>query len=515
MRIALSLAAIVFVAAAGPVSAQPVSVTVDADTITYDSAQQVVTALGNVRIVARRHRVFADAARYDLRAEIVTATGRVRFIDPQGRELRGRQLTYNTRTEEGVMEPAEGLIDIERRVHLRAGRIEFTPQRVRSVDSFVTSCDPEKPFLHVTARRIEVIPLEELVAYDASVYLAGRRIYSTARFAVSLVPGEEGVLLPGFGYNEVDRYWLDARARVRLAGARGQVHMKHGTESGTFALLTLARRDPQYTTTLRLGRTQTRDDRKAFNLLPYYVAQATAESAPVRIFGTPLSWTVLGAAGWFHDQTAGVQTTRLDGQITLRTDPIVLAPRLTLAADAGFQVSIYGTGSVRTLATGGVRFTQALDAYSRITLGYTLRDTRGPSPLMIDDVDRESTFSLGISRIVPDRYRLSARVGYNTLVPETTLGATVAYVLSPSWEVAVSAVYNFRQAAFSDVDYAIRRICDCVDVVVRYRQIQREVAIEFGLVGFADRRAPFVPRTATRAGPPPPGGNHPEGGDQH
>jgi lipopolysaccharide export system protein LptA len=515
VRGGLVLAAFVVLLAVGTANAQPATVTVDAETIAYDSVQQVVTARGNVRMVARRYRIFADAARYDLRQGVVVATGSVRVIDFLGRELRGQTLTYNTRTEEGMLEPAEGLIDRERRVFLRSGRVEFTPQRVRTEQSFVTSCDPQHPLVHVTARRIEIVPEEELVAYDASVYFRGRRLYSTPRFVVSLVPGEEGVLIPGLGYNSTDGYWLDVRSRVRLPEARGLVRVKYGTVSGAFALLTLAHREPTYTATLRLGRTQTLDEKQAFNLLPYYVAEVGAETAPLRIGGTPFSWSARAAAGWFNDQTAAVSTTRLGAAVSLTSDPIPLSPRLSLALGAGLEVSLYGTGATRTLTTASAALTYALDQYSAAILRYDLRDTGGISPFVIDHVEVESTFSVGVRRIVPDRYRLEARVGYNALAAETKVTSTVAYVLTPSWEVAVSAIYNFRLAAFEDVDYTLRRICDCVDVVLRYRQIRREVSIEFGLVGFAERRAPFVPRSTPRPPVVAPAGVPPERGDQH
>jgi len=83
---------------AGTAGAQPVPVTLEADSIVYDSAGQVVTAQGNVRMTLRRYRLFADAARYDLRTQIVVATGNVRMVDARGHELRGRALTYNART---------------------------------------------------------------------------------------------------------------------------------------------------------------------------------------------------------------------------------------------------------------------------------------------------------------------------------------------------------------------------------------------------------------------------------
>jgi lipopolysaccharide export system protein LptA len=499
----LCLAAIVVTLAVQRAGAQPAPVTVEADTISYDWVRRVVTAQGNVRITGPRYRIFADAARYDLGGEVVVATGQVRIVDDRRRELRGQTLTYFTQTEEVRLEPSEGIIDPQRRVFVRAARARFTPQRITGEESFVTSCDPRQPLVHVTARRIEIVPGEELVAHDATVFFGSRRILGMSRLAVSLVPGEEGVLVPGFGHNTVDGLWVDHRVRVRLPSARGLVHLKYGTQSGLFGLLTLAYPAPAYTATLRLGRTQTVSDERERSLLPYHVAEIGAQSRPVPVSGTPWSWSVSGAAGWFEDQTARVSTTRLDGQVLLQSSGISVAPRLSVSANAGVQLAAYGTGAVRTIAGAGVVLSYAVDPVTTATAGYTLRGISGASPLTIAGVDPASTVSLGMTRAVTDRYLVSASVAHNFAVPETIASAAVAFTLGASWEVGVSAVYNFRLAAFDDIDYTLRRLCDCVDVVVRYRQVRSEVSIELGLVGFTQRPGIFVPRSTPR--PPAPG----------
>lgn len=498
MRGLLCLAAIVLTLAVQRAGAQPASVTVEADIISYDSVRRIVTAQGNVRITGPRYRVFADAARYDLGGEVMVATGQVRIVDDRRRELRGATLTYFTRTDEVRLEPSEGIIDPQRRVFVRAARAQFTPQRITGEESFVTTCDPRQPLVHVTARRIEIVPEEQLVAHDAAVFFGSRRIFGMSRFVVSLVPGEEGVLVPGFGHNTVDGFWVDHRARLRLPSARGMVQLKYGTQSGLFGLLTLTSPAPAYTATLRLGRTQTVSDERERSLLPYYVAEIGAQSRPAPVGRTPWSWSVSGTAGWFEDQTARVSTTRLDGQVLLQSSSISIAPRLSFSANAGVQLTAYGTGAHRTIAGAGVVLSYAVDAHTTATAGYTLRGISGASPLTIDVVDPASTVSLGMTRAVTDRYVVSTSVAHNFAVPETTAWAAVAVAVGSSWEVGVSAVYNFRLAAFDDIDYTLRRICDCVDVVVRYRQVRSEVSIELGLVGFTQRPGIFVPRSTPR-----------------
>jgi lipopolysaccharide export system protein LptA len=513
VRRLLGVAAVVLVCAARA-SAQPSPVVVDADTITYDTARQTVVAQGNVRVSSGRHRMFADAVTYDLRSEVLTATGRVRVVDDRGRELRGRTLTFNTRTEAGILDGVQGIVDPARRVYVRGDRLEFDPGRYIGHQTLTTTCDPQRPLFAVTARRLEIVPNEEIVAYDASVQIAGRRVFSTPRFDISLVPGEPAILVPTLGHNEVDRFWAEYRARVTMPGVRGVASLKYGTASGWFPFLRLTHRAPAFAASIRLGRTQTEDEREAFALLPYRVAEAAVLGRPVPVAGTGLSYALSAAAGWFEDERAAVATTRLDGTLAVRTETLPLGPRLALDVEAGLRVSAYGTGDVRTVASLAASLVHALDAHTRVTLRYGYVLLGGRSPLLIDDVDPENTVSLALVRAVPDRYRWALRAAHNWAVPETKVTGSVVVVTSPSLEVGVAAVYNTRLARFEDVDLAVRWICDCVDVVLRYRQVRREISLDVGLVDVT-RREMFVPRSP-RPSPLPPAGDPPhEGGDRH
>ena len=492
MRWSLIVAACVVFVFASAASAQPAPTTIDADVITYDSLQQVVTAQGNVRTIFRQYRLFADAAQFDLRTGVVVATGRVRLVGLQGQELRGRALTYNTRTEVGFLESSEGVV--ERRVYLRGDRLEVSPDRFVAYDSTVTTCDPSRPLYRIVARRIEIIPNQEIVAHEASIYLGTRRLFSVMRFAVSLRPREEGSSLPGFGSNTVDGFWVDYRLPVRVSSASGRLHVKYGAQSGVMALLSLTRPAPAFTTTLRLGRTQTIDDRQAFHLLRYDVAEISAASRSMSIGQTPFSWSVSAAAGWFSEQISGVATTRLDGEVGITSRPIPVGPRLVFTTGAAFRVSSYGTGAVRTITSLNAALVYALDGYTTMALSYQLVTIHGSTPLVIDVVDPASTGSLAVVRAVPGRYRIAALVAHNTALSETKYYAAIGAFVTPRLELGVSAIYNARLAAFEDIDYMLRRICDCIDVVIRYRQVRREFSIELGLVGFPERDAPFVPR---------------------
>ncbi|MDR7483387.1 MAG: hypothetical protein QN203_12875 [Armatimonadota bacterium] len=493
MRWSLLLALGMLVVFAGRASAQPVPTTVEADVITYDAIQQVVTAQGHVRVTFRRYRLTADAARMDLRTGIVTARGRVLLVDTEGRQLRGTALTYNSRTEEGVLEPVEG--HFEKRVYLRGRRLDATPALLVAHEATVTTCDPAQPLFRVVARRIEIVPDQEVVAHDASLYLGNRRLVTLPRYEVSLRPPEVRTQFPGFGANAAEGFWADYRFRLRVGPATGRVHVRAGTVAGVAGLVTLASRAPGYTASFRLGRTQTVDDRPSFDGLRYDVAEFQVTTPGRRIARLPLSWTATVAGGWYGEVATGVSTTRLDSQVRIATDTFPMGERVGVAASAGIRLSAYGTGAVRTVASYGATLTYRLDPFTTASLGYGRDVVRGSTPLQIDVVDPADTVSLGLARVVPDRYRASVGAAWNAAVPETKYSAAASVIVSPRWELGLAVVYSTRLAAFEDIDYTVRWVCDCVDVVVGYRQMRRQLVLEVGLFGFPERGDPFVPRT--------------------
>lgn len=497
MRWSLTALVICSLVLAGTAAAQVLPFEVDADTVTYDTVAQLVTARGNVRMTFGDYRLFADVARYDLRTQVVVAAGRVRLVHPRGEELRGETLTYNVRSEEGILEPSEGVVDRAHRVYLKGERLEFSRSRFVSHKSTVTMCDPRQPLLYIGADRIEVIPDSEIVASNASAYLAGRRLFTLPSYTISLVPGERRSPLPGFGHDPYDGYWVDYRIPWNPAGSRGHLHLKYGTLSGFSGFLTLEREAPPFVTSARLGRTLHIDERPAYNLLPYDMAEFGAASAPFTVAGTPLQWSLKGTAGWYSELQSGVATTRLDGEVSLGVRPIAVGRGLTLSAQGAFRLSGYGTGDLRTVASFEVAMTRELGPHTSVSAGYAFASVWGSTPLQIDVVDPARTTSVSVRHAVVNRYAVLASVAHNAAVPETVLSGGLSLAVTPTLELGVSAAYNTRLSAFDDIDYTLRRVCDCIDVVVRYRQVRQEISIEFGLVGITKRQGAFVPR-ATR-----------------
>jgi len=476
-----------------PTVPSPAATVVDADTINYDSQQQVITAQGNVRVTLARYRLFADRAQYNLRTSVVTAAGRVRLVDGQGQELRGDELTYNTRTEEGFLVPAQGTL--ERRVIIKGNRLDVSPNRYLAQNATVTTCDPARPAYHLTARQIEVRPGEAVIARDATLYVGGRKLVTLREFVASLRPEEEGTQFPTFGGDRIDRFWVGYRLPVRVADVTGRLALKVGLSSGPMPLLSLTRGAGSLTTTLRLGRTQTFDTRAEFDLLRYDVAEIGVSLAPQRIGSTSFVWKASALVGWYAEHLSGVQTAKFDGAVSIGTSAPI-TPRLSYAVEGGVNISGYATGASRTVVTYGASLTYTLDALTSVTVGYARAAIQGATPLSIDVVDPADTISIGVTRAVPFRYRVSAAVAHNLALSETVYQGALFVVTGRRLELGVEAQYNTRLAAFEVLDLTVRVICDCVDAVFRYRASRGEISFEIGLMDFPPRSAPFVPRPA-------------------
>ena len=460
-----------------PVPGGPI--TIEAEEITYDAATNVVTARGRVRVTHALFRLFADTMTFDLRTQVVTAEGRVRLIDAQGRELRGTRVVYAILRGEAIITLAETIVD---RVYIRAERGQGNAVRLTVDEATITTCDPTRPLYRITARRVEIIPGEELVARDASIWLGSVRVLTLPTYRMSLREAR-GPRLPGVGSNPTDGLWIDYRYPYRLGDMAGELYGKYGQISGFFLLNTLSYDQPAWRLTLDTGRTQREDPNNVVHALT--TAELAGSVKPWRIPGLPLFLSGRAAAGWFDELDSAVVTTRLDGTITLATETFSFGPSLDAYASASYRFSSYGTGEQRTIISGALALTYRFDQATTVTARYDLASVQGTTPFLFDAVNSTSTVALTVAHSRPD-FRVQAGVSRDFAVPVTKLSGGVGFRVSPTVFFDVAAVYNLTTEAFEDLDYTVTFQCDCLTVAVRYRQIRQEISLNV-ILGVSDR----------------------------
>lgn len=515
-----SLVALIFLltAVGGADGAEPPSpLVVDADTVSYDQATQQVTASGNVRLTYKGIRLTADSVVFDLREERLTATGRVVLIDPQGRQLRGETLTYNVRTEQGVFTNTETVVS---NVYVRAPQVQTFGQRIVAQDAVITTCDPARPAYRVTASRIEVIPGDKIIATHASLWIGSFRVFTLPMYVISLRSAEETARsFPSLGYNHVDGLWVDYGYAYSLGSISGRLYTKYGFRSGAIVNNTLAYRPPSYAVALVVGRSQNAD------LAIYDQAELTFALSPQRLGALPVFADVALGAGWFGEMTAPLATSRLQYRVRLSTPPIALGHTTTWQTSASWQDAFYGTGHRYGVVRVASSIVHNLDPTSTLALHYQAVQVFGATPFVFDAVksediehdlnlqysltrsrgadistrvtagstyyftDRSLSFNIGYGERAPDRFHWGIGLEYNLTGRFWKISTDTGLSIGRSTYLTVQAVYHTGTRLFEDLDYLIvSRICDCIDLSLKYRQIRQEIWFEVGLAAFPELR---------------------------
>jgi len=288
--------------------------------------------------------------------------------------------------------------------------------------------------------------------------------------------GRAGPPLPSVGSNATDGIWIDYRYPYTWGDLTGDVYVKYGTLSGFLGLNTLTYPRPAWSLTLEVGRAQRADPDGQLHALTQ--GELTAAAAPWRIGGTPLLLSGRAAFGWFDEVDSGTAATRAEAVVTLAADVVRVGPQTEASATLAYRWNAYGTGAQRSVLSGGVALTHRFSESTTATLRYDHAGVTGATPFLFDRVDPARTVALAVAHVRPG-YRVFAGVSHNFAVPETKLQAAAGVQVAPRVFFDVSAIYNVRTQAFEDIDYSVTYRCDCLSVTVQYRQVRREVSVQF------------------------------------
>ncbi|MDR7434018.1 MAG: hypothetical protein QN189_02685 [Armatimonadota bacterium] len=448
----------------------------EADRIEFNAARDKVFAQGNVRISYKGIRLAAREVEIDLRKEELVARGEVVLID-EGRELRGQVVVYDLRNRRGRAMEAETILD---RIFYRARSFDVARDLLLGEEVMATTCNPQRPIYHITARRVEVIPGRRIIARDASFWVGGVRII-TLPF-VQLSAGDPRSLGPRLGYNPTDGWWIDYTYTYDAGTLPALLYLKYGTKSGLHFRNTTTFTQPGYSASLVVGRDQDKD------LNTFERVDLTLATPAVRLGTYPISVTLQTSVGYFRESITGASTSRVDGVLSFATDQFQLDPMTSWSASAYVRRSWYGTGANRLISSGSIGLTRSLDQWSSAGLSYTRTVVEGNTPFSFDSVSATSAVSVGYSRRIGGQYHVNLGVNHDFLVPETKVSAEAGVQVVKDLYFTVSAVYNVRTASYEDIDYVLAKRCDCVEFSIKYRQVRQEWWVEIGLVAFPETR---------------------------
>lgn len=475
--VALGLMLLALAVAVRPAAAQDQPIIVEADQIVYDQTQQRIDAAGNVRIRYRGVIIRADRATIDLAAQRLQATGNVVVTDERGQTLRGQTLTYDFQARRAELSPAATTVN---GVNLRGERVVAEPSRILGTAATFTTCDPDQPAYRVTAREVEVVPGDRLIARQASLWLGSVRLFTLPQLTVSLRTAEATARsFPTGGYSPGEGFWVQYAWETPVGEGTGRLFGRLGTLSAQ-------------------GGAQ---------LLQY----------PLGSFGASVSATL--QAGWLLRNGWGSPLiSRIRYRLALDIPPLQLTPSLTWQAGVSWQDSFYGTGQRQSIAHADTAVTYRLDDHARVRLRAVLTSVSGTSPLWFDMLEAsrrpnrlealylwrgerggiDTHWQTGLifhlsdgttsvlaeyGRRAADRFHWSVGTQYNLVTHTVRLFTDSGFALTPRTYVTVQADYNVTRARFKELDLLVRtRVCDCIGVAFRYRVIRREFWLEVGVL---------------------------------
>lgn len=209
----LTLACLLALAAASaPAQAQPAGeggeepVVLTADTLTYASETEVVTAEGDVEISREGRTLLADRVRYDRRQDKVFAEGNVVIVDEQGRALFAERAEVTGDLRDAFVRGVGVLLEDDSRLAASQGtrRGGTVTELDRAVYSPCPLCEDGKgsPLWQIKARRVVYDEARQTVTYrDARLELFGVPVAYTPffRHPAPGVDRQSGFLAPSFG----------------------------------------------------------------------------------------------------------------------------------------------------------------------------------------------------------------------------------------------------------------------------------------------------------------------------
>jgi|GEM_PF-1040683 len=504
-----------------PASAQtPEAVRVEAETIVYDQATQRLEAAGNVRFRYKGITLFAGEVIFDLAAEHLTARGRVRLIDAQGREMRGEALSYDLRLGLLDIERAQAIID---RMYVSSERIQGTAQRIVAQGATATTCDPARPAYRITAKEIELIPGDHLTARQASVWLGSVRLLTLPALRMSMRSGEETARsLPRAGYSSAEGVWVDYLYYYDAGSLRGGLYTKYASRVGLIPRNFLRYETPAMVAELTIGRNQDVNSRV------YEQAEVTTGVPPRRLGASAVRLGGSFGTGWFREPSAAVETTRSFAQVDLSVPSATLGARATLTGTMTYRYAWYGTGAAMGIVTGNTSLTYRLSERTSFVLSYrVLEVASGATPFQFDTIPADDLVNEATALLTRSGFRLGplattvfggVSYDFRTTSPSLVAGFSgrddprLALTLSGSYNlkssefkvtldagaqvglgsrVTVYTVYNTRTGSFEEFDYGLTaRLCDCFQVVLKYRQARKEFWLEVGLAPNPTMRFP-------------------------
>jgi LPS-assembly protein len=205
-----------------------------ADALDYDTATEIVTASGNVRMSRDNAKVRADRVVYNRKTGVVTAQGNVTAIDADGNTAYGDAITLNESLRDGIVENMLIVLkDGGRLVAAKGQRSGGITQLERAAYTPCPVTDeagcPKDPVWKITAVNVTYDPVRNRVSYrNAQLSVFGASILPIPKFShPANNDGGSGFIIPDIRYTQTNGLELSVPYFVQIAKNRDLVIAPH------------------------------------------------------------------------------------------------------------------------------------------------------------------------------------------------------------------------------------------------------------------------------------------------
>jgi hypothetical protein len=385
--------------------------------------------------------------------------------------LAAQALRYDLRTQSAIATDARA---VHEQLYYRAREVRLQEGVLRALDGFVTICDPAAPLYSVVAERVTVIPGRAVIAENAALRVGNTTVLRVPRFEFPLDVPEDvarNFPRPEGGYDVRSGFWVALHYPYRVGDVGGEAYLRYNTLLGFEGHTRLRYARPTWSMDLVVGVLRDAENRM------YEAVELRYETVP---WSGPVHVSFGASAGYYRERTTGAEGPRVQGTVRMGTPPVDLGERLSLALSGSLRYAVYAD---RTLLapTAGATLTYRLDPNSTLALSYLWSEFYGSTPFLFDAPSRESLVTASYAHAVPG-FAFGAGVQYDFLPRHFRLLGNVHLTTADEWRFGVTARYNLTTSAFEDIDLSVRKRCDCLDVSLTYRVVQRQLWITVNLV---------------------------------
>ena len=427
--------------------------TIDADWISYDSETGDFSARGNVLASQQDMSLQADNLEGNMNTKDTHAHGNVfwqRGVD----NFKGDEFFYNYNTQAGFFQNLDGFVE---GFYVQSNRGEQDAEKISLEKNWLTKCDAEEVKCYeITAKKIVIYPGEKLVAYDASFWILGKKVFTLKKYTASLKkqdPRDSG--LPKVGYSSSKGVSVSYKYNLSLAEEDSNdissfISFDYYSKLGIYPKYQADKETDKEHWKLVLGKEQDKDDLD-LEMLPSLTWQKKTQ----QISHTSLFYTYGLGVGHFEQKSKNASAWRTTGNIGLYSEPIQLWDKASLNLWTTYQKNWYNNQDKMGVWSYGAGLNQGLGEKASLGVTYTHREISGRTPFNFDDPGAANE-----------------------------LNASLNYQLDEKWKVGVSTVYNLDTNKYTDIDYTLTRNLHCFEARFVWREKRDEFNWNIDLINF-------------------------------